>query len=59
MFSAEAFILFIKKKNDSLRLYIDYWELNDITDKDCEVLLLINELLNCLRKIKYFTTLNL
>ena len=42
--SAEYPILFIPKKDRSLRLCIDYWELNNITIKNSYPLPLISEL---------------
>ena len=41
---ARALVLFIPKKNEKLRLYIDYRKLNTITKKDRYVLLLVNKL---------------
>ena len=42
----EALILFMKKKDGGLQLYIDYWDLNMLTRKNKHLLLLINEALN-------------
>ena len=39
-------VLFIKKKNGSLCLYVDFCGLNSISKKDCYPLLLISNLLN-------------
>ncbi len=55
----DAFILFILKKNDSLHLCMNYWNLNKITIKNRHLLSLISETLNRLSKIKQFTKLNL
>ena len=33
-FSTKSFILFVKKLNDDLRLYVNYWNLNVITIKN-------------------------
>jgi len=57
--STDAFILFILKKNDSLHLYMNYWDLNKITVKNHHSLSLINETLDKLSKIKQFIKLNL
>jgi hypothetical protein len=38
-------VLFVKKLNRSLRFYIDFWKLNQITCKNCYLLPLINETL--------------
>ena len=43
---AKAPILFDKKSNRSLRFYIDYWSLNNITIKNYYLLLLIGKLLH-------------
>jgi len=38
---------------------VDYCQLNDITIKNCYLLLLISELQDRLRKVRYFTKLDL
>ena len=55
----EFFILFVLKKNNDLRLYIDYRELNKVTIKNRYSLSLISKTLNRLNKVKKFTKLNL
>ncbi len=55
----DAFILFILKKNDSLHLCMNYWDLNKITVKNRHSLSLISETLDRLNKIKQFIKLNL
>ena len=55
----EIFILFVKKKNDSLRLYVNYKILHNLIIKNKYFLSLINENLNRLSKIKMYTDLNL
>ena len=57
--SAEFSILFVSKKNNDLRLYIDYRELNKVTIKNRHSLSLISETLNRLNEVKRFTKLNL
>ena len=52
-------ILFVKKKDGSLRLCVDYRALNDITTKDRYPLPRIEETLNQVRGAKYFTRLDL
>ena len=52
-------ILFVKKKDGSLRLCVDYRALNDITIKDRYPLPCIEETLNQIRGAKYFTRLDL
>ena len=52
-------ILFVKKKDRSLRLCVDYGALNDITTKDRYPLPCIEETLNQIRGAKYFTRLDL
>jgi len=52
-------ILFVKKKDTSLRLCVDYRALNDITVKDRTPLPRIEETLNQIRGCKYFTRLDL
>ena len=50
-------ILFVKKKDGSLPLYVDYRALNDIILKDRYPLPRIEETLNQIRRAKYFTRL--
>jgi len=52
-------ILFVKKKDASLCLCVDYRALNDITVKDHTPLSRIEETLNQIRGCKYFTRLDL
>ena len=52
-------ILFIFKKNDELRLYINYKKLNTMIIKNRHLLFLIMKTLNRLYDIKVFTKLNL
>ena len=54
-YSADAPILFVRKKHGSLRFCIDYWKLNNLTIKNRYALLLIGELLNRLGHTKRFT----
>ena len=56
---ANTLLLFVQKKNGSLRLYVDYQRFNKLTIKNCYLLLLISELLNYLGCAKYFTQLDL
>ena len=57
--SAGAPILFIKKKDGSLRLAVDYRGLNRITKKDRYPLPLIPDLLDRLRSARTFTKIDL
>jgi hypothetical protein len=52
-------ILFVLKKDSSLRLYIDYQGLNAITKKNYYLLPLISETLNRLRRVTVFLALDL
>ena len=49
----------MSKKNNELRLYIDYCDLNAIIIKNRHLLSLISETLNRLCESKIFTKLNL
>jgi len=51
-------ILFVKKKDSSLRLCVDYRGLNEGTIKNCYPLPLIKEILMQLSKARYYTTLD-
>ena len=55
----EVLILFILKKDDGLRLYIDYRDLNKVTKKNRYLLSLISEILDRLVDIKIFIKLDL
>ena len=57
--SAASLILFIKKKNDSLQLCVNYWSLNVITIKNKYLISLISEILNHLDCVCIFTKLDL
>jgi hypothetical protein len=52
-------ILFVLKKDGSLRLYMDYRGLNMITKKNCYLLPLISEILDRLRHATVFSALDL
>lgn len=52
-------IIFVLKKTGELRLYIDYKRLNKVIVKDKYRLLLIYDLKDRLRDVKYFTHLDL
>ena len=52
-------MLFVKHKDGSHGLCVDYWALNDIAIKDRYQLLRIEETLNQIRGAKYFTRLDL
>ncbi|PIL36423.1 hypothetical protein GSI_00111 [Ganoderma sinense ZZ0214-1] len=50
---------FVKKKDGSLRPVQDYQQLNDITIKNRYPLLLVSDLMDRLKKAKYFTKLDI
>ena len=52
-------ILFIPKKDDSFKLYIDYRSLNSIIVKNHYSLLLITKIINRVIKAKYFSKIDL
>ena len=56
---AETLILFIFKKNNNLRLYVNYRNLNIIIIKNKCFFSLIEKTLNRLIDVMYFTKLNL
>ena len=57
--SVGSFILFVSKKNNNLRLYVDYRGLNKVTIKNRHSLSLISETLDRLNEVKRFTKLDL
>ena len=52
-------IMFVKKKDASIRLLVDYRRLNEVTKKDSYLLPLIGEVLDRLPTTKYFTKLDI
>ena len=54
----ETFVMFVTKKNKSLRLCVDYRKLNVFMIKNRYLLFLINKILNRLINVCYFTKLN-
>ncbi len=52
-------ILFIKKKDGSLCLCVDFHGLNHITKKDCYLLLLISDLLDAPGRARIYTKIDL
>ncbi len=57
--SYASFILFIEKKDDSLRFCVNYRKLNALIKRDRYLLLLIDETLACIQDSKYLTWLNI
>ena len=57
--SIDVSILFMRKKNDSLKLCVDYRDLNAIIIKNRYFLSFIEESLDRLNRVKRFTSLNL
>ena len=51
--------MFVKKKYGSLRLWVDYRALNEVTKKDRYLLPLIGQALDRLHMAKYFTKLDI
>ena len=57
--SYASLILFIEKKDDSLRFCVDYRKLNALIKRDRYSLLLINETFARIQDSKYLTRLNI
>ena len=57
--SIDVSILFVRKKNDNLRLCVNYRDLNVLIVKNRYSLSLIDESLNRFNRVKRFTSLNL
>ena len=57
--SADAPVLFVSKKDEDLRLYMNYWDLNHITIKNWHSLSLISKTLDQLSEAKIFIKLDL
>ena len=51
-------VFFVKKKDRSLRLIQDYRKLNNMTIKNSYSLFLISDIVNKLKRAKYFTKLD-
>ena len=58
-FPAGVPIFFDKKRDGSLRLYMDYQSLNNLTIKNWYLLLLVGKLLDQLSRAQHFTQLDL
>ena len=58
-FSIDALILFVKKKDESLKLCVDYRHLNSITIRNRYSISLISNILERLKKIKIFIKIDL
>ncbi len=54
-----SLILFIEKKDDSLRFCVDYTKLNALIKWDCYSLSLIDKTFACIQESKYLTRLNI
>jgi hypothetical protein len=59
MSPAGAVVIFAPKKDNTLRLCVDYQGLNALTIKNCYPILLISELLNWLYGAKVFSKIDL
>ena len=57
--SAKAFVLFVKKLNESLCLCMNYHDLNEITVKNNYSLSLLSETLNCFVHAKHFIKIDI
>jgi len=52
-------MLLVKKKDDTMRLYIDYHQLNKITIKNTYHLLMINDLMDQLRVLVVYSKIDI
>jgi hypothetical protein len=52
-------VVFVRKKNGSLRLCVDYRQLNQLTKKDIYALPRVEDLLDCVTGNKYFSIIDL
>ncbi len=52
-------ILFVEKKDDSLRFCMNYWKLNALIKRNCYSILLIDEVLAWIQDSKYLTQLDI
>ncbi len=57
--SAEASVLFVKKLNESLHLYVNYHDLNEITVKNNYSLFLLSETLNRFAHARHFIKIDI
>ncbi len=57
--SYASLILFVEKKDDSLRFCVNYRKLNALIKRDCYLLFLIDETLARIQDSKYLTRLNI
>ncbi len=56
---AETSVLFVKKSNESLHLYMNYRDFNEITVKNNYSLSLLSEMLNHFAHARYFIKINI
>ena len=54
-----ALILFAKKANKSLQIYINYYKLNKLIKKDLYLIFFINKIIAYISKAKVFIKLNI
>ena len=59
MIDVDTFVFFVSKKNEKFRLYVNYKNLNVIIIKNKISLSFINETLNRLINVAYFTKFDL
>jgi len=52
-------ILLVRKPRGGIRIYVNYYKLNNIIVKNKYLILLIRETLNLLSRVKYYTKLNI
>ena len=52
-------VVLVRKKNEKLRLCVDYRQLNDITVKDSFALPRLEEIFDCLHGARFFTTMDM
>ena len=57
--STEAFVLFVKKFDDNLRLCVDYWKFNEIIIKNKYLLLFFLKMLKWFAKMRKFIKINI
>ena len=58
-FLIDAFILFVKKKNDNFRLCVNYRNFNQLTIKNRYSLSLIEKSLNCFSRVIIYSKFNI
>src|SRR5438094_877684 len=57
--STVILILFVKKSEENIKMYVDYRKLNALISRNCYFIFLIHKILNTLCNAKYYMKMNI